>query len=113
MDFARLHDLIDDDNIHEPATEEDYLRNAPKYRDEIIRKYLPVDFDPVEFIAKDFDATCTFRGYIKFLETDFTDNIFEGKLKTKSQIKRYHEDVARSMIIRGKASSPLYHTDLL
>ena len=102
--FARLHDLIDDNTIQEPATEEDYLRNASKYRDEIIRKYLPVDFDPVAFIAKDFDATCTFRGYIKFLETDLADNTFEGKLETKSQIKRHHEYVARSMIVRGKAS---------
>ena len=81
-------------------SEEDYLRDAPSFRSKIKEQYLPENFDPVAHIAKEVDTTCTYRGYIKFLETDLATRVTESQ--TKAQIKSYNEGVAIKMIARGK-----------
>ncbi|SLM34376.1 Pyoverdine biosynthesis [Lasallia pustulata] len=104
LKFVRLRDLINVEDIGEPLSEEDYLRDASSFRDSLIKQYLPVDFDPAQ-ITNDADTCLTYRGYIKFLETDLADNVspLDTERKSKAQTKRHHEDVAKGMISRGKA----------
>lgn len=92
-------------------TEEAYLQEVPRYRNTLIQRYLPTGFDPVAQIATDPDTTCTYRGYIKFLETDLADSSVMTEAKTKAQVKNKLEDVAKQMIVRGKVGcfQPLEH----
>ncbi len=102
LNFVRLRDLIDQEDISEPLHEEGYLRDAPNFRDGLYKRYLPENFDPDTQIANDADTTLTYRGYIKFLETDLANNGPESEQKSKAQHKKFREDVAKSMIGRGK-----------
>ncbi|KAH6674834.1 Pyoverdine/dityrosine biosynthesis protein-domain-containing protein [Halenospora varia] len=97
LNFLSLHDLIDDDGL---MSQKYYLENAKRFRDTVTSRYLPEKFDVDSEIASDPDAALTYRGYIKFLELDLAkDNSDE----TKSQVKKRQENVAKSMIRRGKA----------
>ena len=100
--FLRLRNLLGGSGSVEPITEEEYLKHAPEFRTEIITKYLPENFDPDVHITKDADTTLTYRGYIKFLETDLANRNWGEETKTKAQIKKLHEDIAKKMIVRGK-----------
>lgn len=102
LNFVRLRDLIDQEGINEPLSEEAYLKDAPSFRDGLYKQYLPENFDPEVQIANDADMTLTYRGYIKFLETDLANSNPESEQKSKAQHKRYREEVAKSMIGRGK-----------
>ena len=73
-------------------------------------RYLPENFDPVKHVAKDADTTHTYRGYIKFLETDLATRVDESGPQTKAQIKKHNEGVAYKMIARGKVSDPNHST---
>ncbi|KAL8641518.1 MAG: hypothetical protein Q9228_001681 [Teloschistes exilis] len=98
--FLRLRNLLGTEDIAEPITEEEYLRDAPQFRDDLLERYLPKNFDVDAQIAKDASTTLTYRGYIKFLETDLAT---QGEWETKAQMKKQCEAVARKMIVRGKA----------
>lgn len=104
--FLRLRNLIGEQDTSEPIDEVEYLKDAPVFRSQMIEKYLPKGFNPEAHIAKDADATSTYRGYIKFLETDLANSVTEGEPKTKAQIKKHHEEVAKKMIVRGKVKCP-------
>ncbi|MCJ1248313.1 hypothetical protein MMC30_005530 [Trapelia coarctata] len=103
VSFVRLRDLIQGENLGEPLSEEAYLRDAPRFRAELNRQYLPEGFDPDVQISKDADTMLTYRGYIKFLEIDLATAGQESKSVSKSQLKKNHEKVAKQMIVRGKA----------
>ena len=102
LNFVRLRDLIDQEDISEPLDEDAYLRDAHSFRDGLHKRYLPENFDSDTQIAADADTTLTYRGYIKFLETDLANNGPESEQKSKAQHKKFREDVAKSMIGRGK-----------
>ncbi|KAL8737192.1 MAG: hypothetical protein Q9181_001918 [Wetmoreana brouardii] len=98
--FLRLRNLLGAEGTVEPITEEEYLKDAPQFRNDLLAKYLPEKFDVDAHIAKDADTTLTYRGYIKFLETDLAD---QGEEETKAQMKKRYEAIAKKMIVRGKA----------
>jgi pyoverdine/dityrosine biosynthesis protein Dit1 len=100
--FMRLADLLDHE-YSEPLTEETYLRHAAGFRKELLDDNLLPNFDASAFITSDPDATLTYRGYIKFLEKDLEKSPLAKSADSK---KRYHEDVAKAMMGRGKASLP-------
>ncbi|KAL8660011.1 MAG: hypothetical protein Q9202_006837 [Teloschistes flavicans] len=100
VQFLRLRNLLGAEGPVEPITEEEYLRDAPKFRNDLLARYLPEDFNVDAHIAKDADTTLTYRGYIKFLETDLATM---GEERTKSQMKNHFEATAKKMIVRGKA----------
>ena len=102
--FYRLRNFLDSAECGAPLTEGEYLKDAPLFRNEMLARYLPDNFDPATIVAEDADTTCTYRGYIKFLETDLAHRVFEGDVKTKGQFKKENEDIARRMIVRGKVS---------
>lgn len=99
LDFARLHDLGDSDECNIPLSEEYYLHNASRFRDEIL-KHVPASLDVEALLATDPDTTQTYRGYIKFLELDLASPLVH---KSKSKTKRDNEQVAKQMIVRGVA----------
>lgn len=103
--FLRLRNLIAGSDNKEAITEEEYVKDAPLFRNEILTKFLPENFDPDVHVAKDQDATRTYRGYIKFLETDLAPLHAEKEVKTKAQIKKNCEEVAKKMIVRGKVAT--------
>lgn len=100
--FLRLPMLLGEDG-NGPTTEEEYLKNISYYRDNIIERYLPAGFDVEAHIKKDTDSTLTYRGYIKFLETDLAQRPADEEPKSKSQMKKIYEEIAKKMIVRGKA----------
>ena len=105
LEFVRLRDLLDLAEISEPLFEDDYLRDAPSFRDGLVTRYLPQGFDASKQIADDADTCLTYRGYIKFLETDLSSTDHGGEQNTKAQIKRRNEEIAKKMIGRGKVRS--------
>ncbi|KAL9005520.1 MAG: hypothetical protein Q9188_001722 [Gyalolechia gomerana] len=100
--FLRLPMLLGEDTDG-PTTEEEYLKDVHHFRDSIIERYLPPGFDVETHIKKDSDSTLTYRGYIKFLETDLAERPADAEPKSKSQLKRTYEEIAKKMIVRGKA----------
>ncbi|KAL9595587.1 MAG: hypothetical protein Q9219_006351 [cf. Caloplaca sp. 3 TL-2023] len=87
----------------EPTTEEAYLKDVSYFRDQIMERYTPEGFNVESHLAKDADATLTYRGYIKFLETDLATRPADAEPKTKSQMKKMYEEIAKKMMVRGKA----------
>ncbi|KAI0097528.1 Pyoverdine/dityrosine biosynthesis protein-domain-containing protein [Nemania sp. FL0031] len=100
LSFLRLHNLIEDEEGEYPITEEAYLSNVNKVRDEIVQHHLPEGFDLEAAIANEADTTLTYRGYLKFLELDLASQMIE---ETKAQNKARREKVAKHMILRGRA----------
>lgn len=102
ISLARLSKLISDD-CTEPKTLEEYLANASWYRSEMVAKYLPKDFDVGHELRHQINSLMTYRGYIKFLATDLAhEPTRQGK--TKTQVKKMNEKVAKRMIERGAVS---------
>ncbi|KAI4221412.1 MAG: hypothetical protein LQ349_007846, partial [Xanthoria aureola] len=100
VQFLRIVNLLGGERSDEPINEEEYLKAAPLFRDELLTRYLPEGFDADAHIAKETDTTLTYRGYIKFLETDLAN---QGEGETKAQLKKRYEATAKMMIVRGKA----------
>ncbi|KAL8833228.1 MAG: hypothetical protein Q9170_004392 [Blastenia crenularia] len=99
--FLPLRNLLGGEDVKEPTTEADYLKDIPYIRERIIERYLPSGFDIETHLAKDTDATMTYRGYLKFLKIDLATQ--NGEKTSKLQIKKTHEGIAKNMMARGKA----------
>ncbi|KAL8640383.1 MAG: hypothetical protein Q9226_008755 [Calogaya cf. arnoldii] len=94
--FLRLVNLLGGEKSDEPINEEEYLKAAPLFRDELLARYLSEGFDADAHIAKDADITLTYRGYIKFLETDLANQGEGGE--TKAQMNKRYEATAKLSI---------------
>ncbi|KAG9234019.1 Pyoverdine/dityrosine biosynthesis protein-domain-containing protein [Amylocarpus encephaloides] len=100
ISFTRLSKLVSKE-CPEPQSLETYLANASWYRNELVKNNLPKDFD-VKQELKQINTLMTYRGYIKFLATDLKhEQSRQGK--SKSQVKKMNEKVAKRMIERGAA----------
>lgn len=55
-------------------------------------------------ISEDEDTCSTYRGYIKFLETDLQNVYPVGEGRSKSKYKRGIEYIAKQMLMRGDVS---------
>lgn len=102
INFARLSSLVDTD-LPEPHTKEEYITNAKKYREKIVS--LGPNQDPLGGTdLEQQNILMTYRGYIKFLDTDLKYD--ESRRSTsKSQVKKKNQVVAKKMIQRGTAYS--------
>ncbi|KAI1747701.1 Pyoverdine/dityrosine biosynthesis protein-domain-containing protein [Xylaria castorea] len=100
LSFLRLHNLIEDKGDEYSVTEDVYLSNVNRVRDEIIRHYMPPGFDAEKAIANEVDTTLTYRGYLRFLELDLAPQMIGD---TKAQNRSRREKVAKHMIVRGRA----------
>jgi pyoverdine/dityrosine biosynthesis protein Dit1 len=103
----RIVDLLSH-SATENLTREEYLIHAGCYRRELVAKFSPGEFDPRQAIKKDADICLTYRGYIKFLTKDLKySRVAEETQRQENPKKRYKEaieNIALSMITRGKVS---------
>lgn len=104
VNTLRIVDLLGN-STSEDLTKEEYLKNAPSYRDELVERYGPKNFDSREAVRTDKDTCMTYRGYIKFLTKDLRHGRFAKENPSKRQFKDAIEALALKMIARGKVSS--------
>lgn len=99
ISFARLNRLVLDD-CPEAANVDEYVQNASWYRNEMVKKYLPTGFNVRVELKTNINALMTYRGYLKFLQTDLR---YEKSRQRQSgkQVKKMNEAVAKLMIARG------------
>lgn len=100
----RIVDLLGG-STSKDLTKEEYLKNASSYRDELVEKYGPKNFDSREAVRSDKDTCMTYRGYIRFLTKDLRHGRFAKENPSKRQFKDAIEALALKMIARGKVSS--------
>lgn len=104
VNTLRIVDLLGVSN-GESLTKEEYLKNASSYRDQLVEKYGPKNFDSREAVRSDKDTCMTYRGYIKFLTKDLRHGRFATENPNKRQFKDAIEELALKMIARGKVGS--------
>ncbi|KAI1409840.1 Pyoverdine/dityrosine biosynthesis protein-domain-containing protein [Hypoxylon sp. FL1857] len=102
IEFCRLKDIVHVDVPNE-LDEIRYVANATNFRHALLKQFSRPDFDVSLRISEDEDTCLTYRGYIKFLETDLQNVYPVGEGRSKSKYKRGVEYIARQMLIRGDA----------
>lgn len=101
--FSRLRDLVSIP-LPENLDEMTYVANASNFRLALLNTFSRPDWDWKE-ISKSEDVCMTYRGYIKFLETDLLTVYPQGEDRSKSRYKRGIEYIAKQMLSRGDVSS--------
>ena len=104
LKFTDLFELIGSESP--PTTAEEYASRVRELRERLFVSFLPPGYDFDEDIHKDHNALLTYRGYMKFLESDLAI-FFREKGMGKSAARKHSSKVARGMIERGKAFSAL------
>lgn len=104
LEFTDIFELAGSESS--PITVEEYASRIGMLKERLFVSFLPAGYNFDEDIKKDQNALLTYRGYIKFLESDLA-TFFREKSMGKSAAKKYSSKVARSMIERGKAFSAL------
>ena len=102
--FTDIFELIG--NEPSPTTAEEYSYCIGQLKERLFASFRPSGYNFDENIKQDKNALSTYRGYIKFLESDLATFFSESGM-SKSAIKKYSSKVARGMIERGKAFSTL------
>ncbi|EKD13238.1 uncharacterized protein L3040_003039 [Drepanopeziza brunnea f. sp. 'multigermtubi'] len=102
LKFARLRDLYSE--VVNATTLEEYVANSSYCREKIMRDFLPPGFDAHVAVRDDINVLTTYRGYIKFLESDLCEEPSRQGL-SKKKVKHMNEATARAMITRGAAFS--------
>lgn len=102
ISFARLNQLthIDHDLKLNEIT---YVANASKNRSALVNTYGRVDWDPSKEISENEDTCMTYRGYIKFLQTDLQHVYPAGEMRSNKSFKTGIEYIAKQMLKRGQA----------
>ena len=104
LNFTDLFELIGSERS--PTTAEEYASRIGNLRQRLFVSFRPPGYDFDEDIKKNDNALLTYRGYMKFLESDLT-TFFREKGMGKSAAKKHNSKVARGMIERGTAFSAL------
>lgn len=99
--FSRLNDLVPLD-LPQKLDRISYTANATNFRRVLMNCFGSQDYSVSEKIAEDDDTRLTYRGYLKFLQTDLADTYPVGPSYSKSQFKKGIEVIAKQMLIRGQ-----------
>ncbi|KAI1455482.1 Pyoverdine/dityrosine biosynthesis protein-domain-containing protein [Annulohypoxylon moriforme] len=102
IEFCRLKDIVHIDVPNE-LDEIRYVANATNFRHALLKQFSKPDFNVSLRISEDEDTCLTYRGYIKFLETDLQNVYPIGDGRSKSKYKRGVEYIAKQMLMRGDA----------
>ncbi|KAI0599576.1 putative pyoverdine/dityrosine biosynthesis protein [Biscogniauxia sp. FL1348] len=102
IEFCRLKDLVRID-VPDELDEMTYVANATNFRHGLLTKFSKPGFDASLRISEDEDTCLTYRGYIKFLETDLRYVYPVGPGRSKSKYKKGIEYIAKQMLNRGDA----------
>ncbi|KAM0523748.1 hypothetical protein ACHAPE_000999 [Trichoderma viride] len=100
--FSRLSDLVPTE-VPAVLDEVSYVANATNFRIALINNFRSKDWDVNEKITSDEDICLTYRGYLRFLQTDLADTYPISDTFTKSKYKKGIESIAKQMLIRGQA----------
>lgn len=82
-----------------------YVANATNFRRALLNLFGQPDWD-WKTVSQNEDVCMTYRGYIKFLETDLEHVYPVGEDRSKSKFKRGIESIAREMMARGDVRLP-------
>lgn len=104
LKFTDVFELANSESS--PATAEEFASRIGKLKERLFVSFLPPGYSFDEDIKMDHNALLTYRGYIKFLESDLAV-FFREQGMSKSGAKKHSSKVARGMIERGKAFSAL------
>ncbi|KAI1759584.1 Pyoverdine/dityrosine biosynthesis protein-domain-containing protein [Hypoxylon sp. FL1150] len=102
IEFCRLKDIVDVD-VPDELDEIRYVANATNFRHALLQQFSKPGYNASLRISEDEDTCSTYRGYIKFLETDLQNVYPIGEGRTKSKYKRGVEYIAKQMLTRGDA----------
>ncbi|KAI0376981.1 Pyoverdine/dityrosine biosynthesis protein-domain-containing protein [Hypomontagnella monticulosa] len=102
IEFCRLKDIVHVDVPNE-LDEIRYVANATNFRHALLKQFSKPGYNVSLRISEDEDTCLTYRGYIKFLETDLQNVYPIGEGRSKSKYKRGIEYIAKQMLMRGDA----------
>jgi pyoverdine/dityrosine biosynthesis protein Dit1 len=91
--------------LPEELDEISYVANATNFRRALLNTFGRPDWN-WKTVSQSEDVCLTYRGYIKFLETDLEHVYPIGEGRSKSKFKRGIESIAREMMARGDVSAP-------
>jgi len=103
LSFSRLRDLVDID-MPKNLEEMTYVANASNFRRALLNTFTKPgwSWDQVRQME---DQCMTYRGYIKFLQTDLETVYPVDESRSKSAYKKGIEYIAKQMMARGEVSS--------
>ncbi|EQK99744.1 Pyoverdine biosynthesis [Ophiocordyceps sinensis CO18] len=99
--FSRLRHLVEL-SLPESLDEMTYVANASNFRRALLNDFGSADWEWKE-VSQNEDVCLTYRGYIKFLETDLKDVYPISEGRSKKKYKRGIEYIAKQMLARGDA----------
>lgn len=100
--FSRLRHLVEL-SLPESLDEMTYVANASNFRRALLNDFGSADWEWKE-VSQNEDVCLTYRGYIKFLETDLKDVYPISEGRSKKKYKRGIEYIAKQMLARGDVS---------
>ncbi|KAK6225519.1 pyoverdine dityrosine biosynthesis [Colletotrichum tabaci] len=103
IEFSRLQDLVHLPNLPSRLEEITYVANATNFRRALLNTFGRADYDPSKEISQNQDTCLTYRGYIKFLETDLRHVYPVGEDRSKTKFKTGIEYISKQMLQRGDA----------
>ncbi|GKU06000.1 unnamed protein product [Fusarium langsethiae] len=99
--FSRVRDLVEIDLAQE-LDEMIYVANASNFRRALLNTFSQLGWS-WDKVRQSNDQCMTYRGYIKFLQTDLETVYPIGESRSKSKYKRGIEYIAKQMMARGDA----------
>ncbi|KAF5134792.1 Spore wall maturation protein DIT1 [Metarhizium anisopliae] len=102
IDFCRLRDLVPI-SLPNELDEMTYVANASNFRRSLLNTFGNPNWEWKE-VCQIEDVCLTYRGYIKFLETDLAEVYPLQEDRSKSRYKRGIEYIAKQMMYRGDVS---------
>lgn len=102
ISFARLRDLVEID-LPKDLEEMTYVANASNFRRALLNTFSKPGWSWDDVRQSD-DQCMTYRGYIKFLQTDLETVYPVDENRSKSKYKRGIEYIAKQMMARGDVS---------
>lgn len=102
IEFSRLRDLVSL-SLSVELDEMTYVANASNFRRALLNTFGNPNWEWEE-VSRIKDVCLTYRGYMKFLQTDLADVYPVGDGRTKSRYKRGIEYIAKQMMVRGDVS---------
>jgi pyoverdine/dityrosine biosynthesis protein Dit1 len=102
IQFSRLRDLVSlplPDHLDEMT----YVANASNFRRALLNDFSDPNWEWKD-VSQNEDVCLTYRGYIKFLETDLQYVYPQGPDRTKTKYKKGIEYIAKQMLARGHVS---------
>ncbi|KAF5309310.1 hypothetical protein D9611_014401 [Ephemerocybe angulata] len=125
--FSRLGELLGT-NSHDELDEIAYVANATECRRALLNIFSTPNFDPAFEISTNEDICLTYRGYLKFLETDLQHVYPIGADRSRTKFKKgisyidqrkhgsfrtaprgdFAKDCALELVVDDKTGNPVY-----